>query len=197
MQTVVYTRPPFYAALLRPLAALAYHVAYAAFSIATLGSILWFVIGFSKECPSLPFFAAISIPLLTALCNGQDTPLLLAILGGSILLTRRKMEFLAGLVLSLCAIKFHLFLFPPILLLVKKRWRILGGAASGIALLAGLGVLVNGAHSTWQYITVLRDSWINPSAIGMPNLHGLVAVLHGDARMEMLLAGLVLSLIHI
>lgn len=67
-----------------------------------------------------------------------------------------------------------------------------GGAASGIALLAGLGVLVNGAHSTWQYITVLRDSWINPSAIGMPNLHGLVAVLHGDARMEMLLAGLVL-----
>jgi hypothetical protein len=123
MQTVVYTRPPFYAALLRPLAALAYHVAYAAFSIATLGSILWFVIGFSKECPSLPFFAAISIPLLTALCNGQDTPLLLAILGGSILLTRRKMEFLAGLVLSLCAIKFHLFLFPPILLLVKKRWR--------------------------------------------------------------------------
>ena len=192
MQTVVYTRPPFYAALLRPLAALPYHVAYTVFSIATLGSILWFVIRFSRECPSLPFFAAISIPLLTALCNGQDTPLLLAILGGSILLTRRKMEFLAGLVLSLCAIKFHLFLFLPILLLVKKRWRILGGAASGIALLAGLGVLVDGTDSTWQYISVLRDPWINPSAIGMPNLHGLVAVLHGDARMEMLLAGVVL-----
>jgi hypothetical protein len=192
MQTVVYTRPPFYAALLRPLAALPYRVAYALFSLLTLGSILWFVIRFSKECPSLPFFAAISIPLLTALCNGQDTPLLLAILGGSILLTRRKMEFLAGLVLSLCAIKFHLFLFLPVLLLVKKRWRILGGAASGIAVLGALGALVNGADSTGQYIRVLRDPWINPSAIGMPNLHGLVAVLQGDARLEMLLAACVL-----
>ncbi len=96
MDTVVYTRPPFYAALLRPLAALPYHVAYAIFSFLTLGSILWFVIRFSKECPSLPFFAAMSIPLLTALCNGQDTPFLLAILGGSILLTRRRMEFLGG-----------------------------------------------------------------------------------------------------
>jgi hypothetical protein len=192
MQTVVYTRPPFYAALLRPLALLPYRVAYAVFSLATLVGILWFVIRFSRECPSLPFFAAISIPLLTALCNGQDTPLLLAILGGSILLTRRKMEFLAGLLLSLCAIKFHLFLFLPILLLVKKRWRILGGAASGIALLAGLGMLVNGMDSTWQYVKVLRDPWINPSAAGMPNLHGLVAVMHGDARLEILLTASVL-----
>jgi Glycosyltransferase family 87 len=192
METVVYTRPPFYAAFLRPLALLPYRVGYAVFSLVTLGSILWFVIRFSKECPSLPFFAAISIPLLTALCNGQDTPLLLAILGGSILLTRRKMEFLAGLVLSLCAIKFHLFLFIPLLLLVKRRWRILGGAASGTALLAGLGVLVNGVDSSWRYVAVLRDPWINPSAIGMPNLHGLVAVLHGDARLEMLFAGGVL-----
>lgn len=192
MQTVVYTRPPFYAALLRPLAALPYRVAYRLFSLATLGSILWFVIRFSKECPSLPFFAAISIPLLTALCNGQDTPLLLAILGGSILLTRRKMDFVAGLVLSLCAIKFHLFLFLPILFVVKKRWRILGGGAAGIALLAGLGVLVNGLGSTRQYIAVLRDPWINPSAVGMPNLHGLVAVWDGGPRLEMLLAAVVL-----
>jgi hypothetical protein len=192
MDTVVYTRPPFYAALLRPLAALPYRVAYAIFSLLTLASILWFVIRFSKECPSLPFFAAISIPLLTALCNGQDTPFLLAILGASVLLTRRRMEFLAGLLLSLCAIKFHLFLFLPILLLAKKRWRILGGAASGIALLTAVGVLVNGMDSTWQYVRVLRDPWINPSAIGMPNLHGLVAVWHGDARLELLLSAGVL-----
>jgi hypothetical protein len=189
METVVNIRPPFYAAFLRPLAALPYRVAYAVFSLATLACILWFVIRFSRECPALPFFAAISIPLLSALCNGQDTPFLLAILGGSILLSRRKKEFLAGLVLSLCAIKFHLFLFLPILLLLKRRWRILGGAASGVALLAGLGVLANGADSTWQYIKVLRDPWINATASGMPNLHGLVAVVHGDARLEMLLMG--------
>jgi hypothetical protein len=194
MDTVVYTRPPFYAALLRPLAHLPYLAAYAIFSLATFGSILWFVGRFSKECPSLPFFAAMSIPLLSALCNGQDTPLLIAILGGAILLTRRNKDFLAGLLLSLCAIKFHLFLFLPILLLVKKRWRVLGGGAAGIAMLTVFGTLVDGTDSLRQYVAVLRDPWINPSATGMPNVHGLVAILHGDARMEMLLIGMVLVL---
>lgn len=192
MDTVVYTRPPFYAALLVPLAHLPYLAAYGIFSLAMLGSFLWFVIHFAKECPSLPFFGAMSIPLLSALCNGQDAPLLVAILGGSMILTRRKRDFLAGLVLSLCAIKFHLFLFLPILLLTKKRWRILGGAAVGITLLTGLGALVTGANSLRQYIDVLRDPWINPSANEMPNLHGLAAALHGDLRLEILLVASVL-----
>jgi len=193
MESVVYTRPPFYAAILKPLAFLPYRVAYAAFSLATLSSILWFVIRFSKECPPLPFFAAMSIPALTALCGGQDTPFLLAILGASILLTRRGSDFLAGLVLSLIAIKFHLFLFVPILLLVKKRWRILGGAAMGTLILTGLGVFIAGVDSTRQYLNVLRDPWINPSATVMPNLHGLVAALHANTQLELLFNAAVLA----
>jgi len=192
METVVYTRPPFYAVLLKPLAALPYRAAYGVFSLATLASIIWFVARFSTECPALPFFAAMSIPVLTALCGGQDTPFLLAILGGSILLTRKHEDFLAGLVLSLCAIKFHLFLFVPVLLLVKKRWRILGGSACGTLILTTLGLLVAGADSMGQYVQVLRDPWINPSAALMPNLHGLVATLHGDAKLELLLVACVL-----
>ena len=77
MDSVVYTRPPFYAVLLKPLALLPYRVAYAVFSLATLSSVLWFVIRFSRECSPLPFFAAMSIPVLTAICGGQDTPFLL------------------------------------------------------------------------------------------------------------------------
>jgi hypothetical protein len=192
MDTVVYTRPPFYAALLKPLAAFPYRTAYAIFSLATLASILWFVIRFSKECPALPFFAAIGIPLVSALCSGQDTPFLLVILGVAILLTRRGRDFAAGLALSLCAIKFHLFLFLPLLLLLKKRWRILGGGACGTILLTALGVLVAGPDSLRQYVKVLRDPWINPSATVMPNLHGLVATLHGDTWLELLLAAIVL-----
>ncbi len=193
MESVVYTRPPFYAVLLKPLALLPYRVAYAVFSLATLSSVLWFVIRFSKECSALPFLAAMSIPLLTAICGGQDTPFLLAILGASALLTRRKSDFLAGLILSLLAIKFHLFLFVPILLLVKKRWRILGGAAIGSAILTGIGVLVAGADSLRQYVNVLQDPWINSSATVMPNLHGLVATLHGDGSLELLFIGMVLG----
>ena len=128
MESVVYTRPPFYAVLLKPLAAFPHSIAYAIFSLATLSSLLWFVVRFSKECPALPFFAAFSVPFLAALCGGQDTPFLPAILGIAILLARRTTDFSAGIILSLCAIKVHLFLFLPVLWLLKKRWSILGGA---------------------------------------------------------------------
>src|SRR5579862_5364190 len=48
METVVYTRPPFYAALLWPLARLPYLAAYAIFSLASFCSVIWFVWRFSR-----------------------------------------------------------------------------------------------------------------------------------------------------
>ncbi len=191
METVVYTRPPFYATLLRPLALLPYRTAYTVFSLLTLASLLWFVIRFSKDCPPLPFFSSMSLPALSALCGGQDTSLLVAILGASMLLVRRKSDFAAGLVLSLLAIKFHLFLFVPILLLLKRRWSILGGAATGTIALTVFGWIVAGADSLRDYIGVLRDPWINPGATGMPNVHGLIAALGGDAALEWVLVAAV------
>lgn len=174
MEGTTYIRPPFYAILLKPLAALPYRVAWAIFFAATLASILWFVIRFSKECPALPFFASLSIPLLTPLMNGQDTPFLLVTLGAAILLLRRNRDFAAGLVLSLCALKFHLFLFLALLLVMKKRWRAIEGGACGLAVLALLSV---GEIRAW--IQVLRDPWISPNPQDLPNLHGLILTLHG------------------
>jgi hypothetical protein len=193
LENVTYIRPPFYAVFFKPLALLPYRVAYTLFSLATLASVLWFVIKFARDCSALPFFAAMSIPTLTAICGGQDTPFLLAFLGASILLTRAKKDIPAGLVLSLIAIKFHLFLFVPILLLVKRRWQILGGALTGLVSLTLIGCLVAGGESLWQYVNVLRDPWINPSATIMPNLHGLVAVLNGGTTLELLFVALVLA----
>jgi hypothetical protein len=193
METVVYTRPPFYAALLKPLALLPYRVAYAVFSLTTLASVLWFVVRFSRECSLLPVLAAWSVPVLTAVSVGQDTPFLLPILGVAILLIRQgKKDFLAGLLLSLVAIKFHLFLFVPILLFLKKRWRILSGAVTGLLALTAFGGFVGGANSILQYLNVLRDPSINPTATIMPNLHGLVAVLHGSMTLEFVSVSLVL-----
>jgi Glycosyltransferase family 87 len=192
MESVTYTRPPFYAALLKPLAALPYLTAYAIFCAICLFSILWFVVRFYKECPSLPLFASFCIPVAAFLPQGQDTPLLLMFAGVSILLTRQKKNFLAGLVLSLCAIKFHLFLIVPLLLLAKKQWRILGGAACGAGILFTLGVVTAGPQSTGQYVTMLRNPWINFNSEMMPNLHGLVATLGGRSWLEIGLAAVVL-----
>jgi hypothetical protein len=191
VQMMMYIRPPFYAALLKPLSLFPYLTAYAIFSAASLGCVLWFVSRFSKECPSLPFLASISIPLLATLCAGQDSPLLLVVLGGSILLMRRNLDFAAGLLLSLCAIKFHLFLLLPLVFVLKKRWGVLRGGSVGVATLLALGALVNGPRSYIDWVNVLRDPWINPHTAGMPNLHGLVAVMQGSMWLEASLAGVV------
>ena len=115
MESVVYTRPPFYAVLLKPLTFLPYLAAYGIFCVLCVSSVIWFVVRFSKECEALPLYASFSIPLAAFLPQGQDTPLLLIFTGVSILLARQGRDFLAGVVLSLCAIKFHLFLFVPLL----------------------------------------------------------------------------------
>lgn len=187
----MYIRPPFYAAILKPLSVFPFMTAYALFTCMSLAAYIWFVAKFTKECSALPFLAAISIPFTATLMAGQDASFMMAILGGSILLTRKNRDFAAGLVLSLLAYKFHLFLFIPLLLVMKKRWRMVGGGLSGIAALAALGMIVNGVASTREWITVLRNPWINPDASGMPNLHGLVTVLNGDMRLEGVLIGAV------
>jgi hypothetical protein len=186
MEGTTYIRPPFYARMLKPLAALPYRAAWAIFFAATLASILWFVIRFSKECPSLPFFASLSIPLLTPLLNGQDTPFLLVIVGAAILLFRRNRDFWAGLVLSLCALKFHLFLFLALLLVMKKRWRAIKGGACGLGVLTLLSL---GEIHAW--IQVLRDPWISPDPQNLPNLHGLILTLHGGIAAELAVVALV------
>ena len=193
MPAVVFIRPPFYAALLSPLSALPYRLAYAVFSLIGLASAVWFVVRFSGECPSLPFFAAMSIPVVDALCDGQDTPLLLLFLGTAMLLARRKRDFLAGVVLSLCAIKFHLFVMLPVALLLQRRWRMLAGGGIGIALLTALGAIVSGPGALLDWIRLLRDPSIGFAAAVMPNLHGLVAAVHADPRLEIVLAAAVLG----
>jgi hypothetical protein len=180
METVVYTRPPFYAVVLKPLAWLPYQAAYAIYSLASLCAILWFVWRFQKECPALPVLAAMSFPVFVTLCTGQDAAFLLASLGASILLMRKRRDFAGGLVLCVLAIKFHLFVFLPLALLLRKRWQVLAGSAAG-----SLGLLVIGG---WQplldYYKVLRDPWIHYSAEHMPNLHGVSSILGGGWLLE-------------
>jgi len=178
--------------LLKPLTLLPYLTAYGVFFALSLASIVWFVIRFSKECAVLPLYASFSLTVAALLLEGQDTPFLLVFLGAHILLSRQKRDFLAGLVLSLCAIKFHLFLLVPLLLLMKKRWRTLAGAAAGTGFLFVLGVVVAGADSSRQYLNTLRNPWINFSAEMMPNIHGLLTSLHASPVAEI---GLVVAVV--
>jgi hypothetical protein len=193
LETVVYIRPPFYAAILKPLSYLPYLSAYAVFTALTFSSILFFVIRFARDCPPLPVFASLSIPFLSVLLNGQDTPFLLALLGLAILEQRKGRDFSAGLLLSLCSIKFHLFLFLPLLWVLKRRWKNLQGASAGAAGLWAISIAVAGWEALPRYIAVLRDPWINADPGTMPNLHGLAATLGGGLSLEVAFGAIVVA----
>jgi hypothetical protein len=193
MVHTLYLRHPFYAAVLMPLAWLPYQWAYAVFTAATLGAFLWFVIRFQRECPSLPVFAAFSVPLALAEANGQDPTFLIAAIGASILLSRVGRDFASGAALSLCILKPHLFLFVALLLVLKKRWRMIAGGLAGTAGLTVFGVAVNGLDSMLGWFRVIRNPWINGAAEGMPNLHGLVAMLGAPGWLEAVLIAVTIA----
>jgi len=187
----VFLRAPFYAVLLSPLAALPYHAALALFTTLTLASFLWFVVRFSKECPELAILAAFSIPMYFNINGGADVPFLLPCIGGFILLSRRGRDFAAGLLLALCAIKFHLFVFVPLLLLFKKRWRTLLGASAGtivLTLIGGIGLIVPWLKTMFSPLITEMPVWKWCPA---PNIHGLVTVLGGNSKIEFALVALV------
>jgi Glycosyltransferase family 87 len=188
----VYLRAPFYAVLLSPLAAVPYRTALVIFISLTVCSFLWFVIRFSTECPDLAVLAAFSIPMFLNINGGADVPLLLPLVGAFVLLSRRGRDFAAGFVLAFCAIKFHLFVFVPFLLLFKKKWRILLGASAGTVLLT----LVGGISLVGPWLNVMFSPLIKGMPVWKlspaPNIHGLVTVLGGSQTIEFLLTGLVI-----
>lgn len=173
MEGVLYSRPPFYAALLKPLTLLPYRAAFAVFAFLNLGAALWFVWKFRGLAPELPLFASFSLPLMAAILNGQDSALVLAFCGLAFLFASAGRDFLAGLILSLCAIKFHLFLPLPLVVLAYRRFAILWGATAGGLALMGLSFAVEGFGWPSEYARLLLSSRLNPCIDCMPNVKGL------------------------
>lgn len=187
----VYLRAPFYSVLLKPLAWLPYRAALIAFLCVTLASFLWFVIRFARECAYLPVLAAFSVPMYLNINGGADVPLLLAVIGAFVLLARRRRDFAAGLVLALCAIKPHLFIFVPLLLLLAKRWRILLGLCAGgvaLAIAGGISLIAPWLKTMFSPTITGIPIWkLSPA----PNIHGLVTVLGAGSATEYALVALV------
>ena len=174
MEGVTYSRLPFYAFLLKPLTWLPYRVAFIAFILMNLAATVAFIVRFARTSPELPVFAAFSIPLMAALAQGQDTPLLLFAAALSFALTKQRRDFWAGIVLSVCAIKFHLFTMLPVIVIAHKRWEILkGGVAGGLVLLL---VSFATAGMAWpvQYWKLVSSGYMDPFPEGMPNLKPLL-----------------------
>jgi hypothetical protein len=167
----MFVRFPFYAILLWPFGQLPYSAAWRAFlgvctaAIAAGTALL--------PLPNRKFGYALLIFCLPAgagLLNGQDVAIVYFFfaLGGFLL--SRGYAFSAGSVWAFLAIKPHLFVFLPLVLLYRRDWRVLGGGALGGAVLLILSFVVGGPEWPAQLRTVLTRPALH-SWDQMPNLH--------------------------
>jgi len=166
-----YTRMPWFAAAMWPLARLPYFTGQFIWEALLLAGLLAFVVLWPR--PSFPVRAAIlcySVPALMSLRMGQDPPLLLALMAISLVLLYRGKPVIAGLVLSLTLAKFHLFLplFPAVLF--ARRWRFASGLFGGTAMLLAANFLVSGPTWPRTYLAAITDPVVTPGVIITPSL---------------------------
>jgi hypothetical protein len=175
-----FQRPPFYGVLLKPLSWLPFQTAYAVFQALSLLCAIYFLIAFRRASRNLVPIAIMSPGLIGCFVVGQDVLLIIALLTSVVLLTRREHDFAAGLLLSLCAIKFHLFTLAPAAIVAHRKFGILRGAAVGAGGLFLAGLIDGGWPVYRQWIQMMGSAENHPGAAIMTSLRGFVSALTGD-----------------
>jgi hypothetical protein len=173
--SLLYTRLPCFALLLWPLGQLPYELAHAVWYVLRIIAVIAFVLLWPGHERNFSVMVCCwSLPLAIGLANGQDGPFLLLWLALAERLQSSDRPFSAGLILSLCLAKFHLFLLLPFLFVIHRRWGAIWGFASGGCLLAISCWLAAGWDWPVRYLHILSLSQINPGRWVMPNIHGLL-----------------------
>jgi len=172
---LLFIRLPCFALFLWPLAQASYgtaRVIWLAINIAAVATAVWLWPGSRKLAAIV---ACWSFPVFMCLGDGTDTLFLFLWL---VLWRRSELknrQFWAGLALSLCVAKFHLFLLLPLALVRHRRWSEIRGSAIGISILLIASFVGAGWHWPAQYLHVLTLPELNPARVVMPNIHGLVS----------------------
>lgn len=182
-----YIRLPFHAAFMWPLSRLPYPVAYTVFQILSLLAVAGFV-ALWRPPPfwEVAVWTCMSFAILHVVLKGQDVNFLLLAIALTAVLHRKGRVFAAGLVFSLCAAKFHLFLLTPTLIFARRDWSFLRGFLSGGAALTLLSFAVAGPTWPLEFLEEALNPKFSPGEPNMPNLHGAVALLPGAIVWETL-----------
>ncbi len=173
-QALQWTRFPWVAVMLRPLAGLPYPWAWTLWVILSISAYLAAI----RLLPNrLDALAAGYLPMWFSLMQGQDLALITLWVVLAARLQAGGSQFVAGLIFALCSQKPHLFLLLPILILRQRMWRFAQGLLAGGAALW----LVSSAAGGWNWIRdwyrLVSTAPIDSGAHYMPNLAG-VAINH-------------------
>ena len=170
---LIFIKPPFYAPMMMPLARLPFATAlwlWRFLGLAALGVFLWL-----WPCDRLVAAAACAwfLPEASNFTAGQDVAFVLALVAGAYYCLKTGRPVAAGVLFGLCAIKFHLFVLLPLVVLRRKLWRTTAAAAGTIALLLGIAFAAYGPGCLATYRNALRDARGSPAFHNMDNLNGL------------------------
>jgi|SRR5580704_18216389 hypothetical protein len=181
-----YLHPPFEAAALVPFSYLRIERAFVIWTLinaALLGSLPLLLspcVSFVARRPYLGLLGFAFPPVLASLTLGQDSVLMLYFISASYLLGVKKHDFAAGLVLALATVKFQIVLILVLLLLVSRKYRLVGGFVAGCGFLALASALVTGGSGIIQYFRFVRwfdlhNGFGNINPASMMNWRGLLA----------------------
>ena len=187
-RTLPFLRPAYESLLFVPFSLLSYRSAYFTFVLLSLAGLMACYRELRPHfgdlgCiyPWLPGAMFLGfMPVTTALIQGQDSILLLLLLGASFNALHRNKPSLAGFLLAFGLFKFQIILPIVFLFALWKQWRFVKGFLLSGVVLGAISTLIVGMDG----IAVYPDSLIHvhyPMEVRlMPNLHGLAALLFGD-----------------
>ncbi len=184
--SLIYSRPPYYALLLKPLTWLgSFEAAYGVYWLLRATAIFAFLMLWPRaDAADAVLYVCLSFPLISSLANGQDVAFLLPLLALALRFEGRGKPFHAGITFALCAFKFHLLILLPATLIAQKRWDVLRGLAAGAAALIAVSFAAGGWSWPSRYADILLLGELHPNPDVMPNLNGLLASLPGALGWE-------------
>jgi Glycosyltransferase family 87 len=189
---LIYEHPPFEALLLSPLAGLPYKTAYLIWGF--LNALIWLALPFllrpfaplPKQWTAYLALWLIFAPLGVALFQGQSSLILLLCYTLSYIFWRRDQPLIAGVCLGLGLFKFQFVLPFVVILVLRRKWRFVGGFVLIATFWGLLSVAAIGWNGCLSYVKLLLSIGTNPqnvsfgSAVDMPTLHGFVYAVLGD-----------------
>lgn len=172
-------RLPFYYAAISPLAQLPYRMGQGIWLAVMTLAAACFIASYSGAIRARMAIAACwSLPLLLSLAMGQDIALVMLFMAAALrAIYRGKHWWRAGLLLAPCLIKFHLILLLPILMVIRRKWRMAAGFLCGAAFLLIVSFPAAGWNWPLRYVPTVLNPVGSPNLDFMPNLHGLAFLL--------------------
>jgi hypothetical protein len=174
---MAFVRIPFYAWLLHPLTRLSYHAAYVIWQALSASSFFAAALLRHRYRLAVAVASAWSVPIAVGWVRGQDIGFILLGLTLAMFLLEAGWPGTGGVVISLCAMKWNLFLTLPLFLVRFRSARLLSGFFIGVLSILIISFAVAGAAWPGEYLRLLQKPELSPHIDGMPNLRGLLSAI--------------------